>query len=134
MLKKLSELSAPQISWAVAVAEGHQWRCPWMLEQDGYRAWCSYEQAWGNPHPDYCNDWMIASAIMVKHGIFPQITDIERHEDGSVTFAKRFKANTPQRILDCEDGCYDDHPLVAVMRCYLSMRVGNVISVPEGIP
>lgn len=134
VLRKISELSASQISYTVAMLQGHEWRCPWLLEKEGYQAWILYENAWGRPHPDYCNSWVVASQIMVQHGIFPEITNIERHEDGTITFAHRFKARSPQQVLDCEDGSYADHPLVAVMRCYLTVALGKVVSVPEGIP
>lgn len=85
MLKKLSQLSVTQINWAVARTLGHRWRCPWIASVESYQAWIAYEHTWGNPHPDYCNDWNAASPIMMKYGIFPEVNEIHRHDDGSVT-------------------------------------------------
>ena len=135
MLKKLSQLSVTQINWAVARILGHQWRCPWIASVDSYQAWITYEQAWGNPHPDYCNDWNAASAVMVKYGIFPEVNEIHRHDDGSVTTSLGFLARTPAEILDdITEGHAASTPLAAVMLCFLNMKVGNAIEVPGEIP
>ena len=135
MHKRLSQLSVTQINWAVARILGHRWRCPWIASVEGYQAWIAYEHTWGNPHPDYCNDWNAASPIMMKYGIFPEMNEIHRHDDGSVTTSLGFLARTPAEILDgITEGHHASTPLAAVMLCFLNMEVGNVVSVPEGIP
>lgn len=46
MLIKTSEATPLQINYLVAKCEKHESRCPWILEQQGYAAWQSYERAW----------------------------------------------------------------------------------------
>lgn len=55
-----SQLSETQINYMVAKLRKHQWRAPWMLDQDdvSYAAWQAYEDAWGNPTPDYVNSYL----------------------------------------------------------------------------
>lgn len=134
MLKPLNDLTEAQINYAVAVLLKHEWRCPWILKQDGFLAWASYEQGLGNWHPDYCNDWAAASVVMQTYGIFPEVHSIERLEDDSVV-TEGYVARTPAEILDgLVEGQYADKPLVAVMRCLLASEVGTVIGVPENLP
>ena len=54
---KTAELEGPLLDYYVALAVGHVWRCNWMLEEEGYNVWQSYEQGWGNPTPPYSTDW-----------------------------------------------------------------------------
>lgn len=64
---KVSELEGAWLDYFVAKAEGHEWRCSWMLEKDGMQAWQSYEHAWGNPTPPYSSDWEFGGPLLQKH-------------------------------------------------------------------
>ena len=107
-----------QLNWLVAKCEEHQSRCEWMLEQKGYRAWQSYEEAWGNPIPDYCGDPAAAYPI-----IYREVISVVGHDPGQ----KRWNAHI-QGIYFIEN-CQT--PLIAAMRCFVKSKLGNTVKVPE---
>ncbi len=61
---KTAELEGKILDYYVALAVGHTWRCKWMLEKDGYNAWQSYENGWGNPTPPYSSDWAVGGPVI----------------------------------------------------------------------
>lgn len=66
---KTSELVGAQLEYYVAKAEGHTWRCIWMLGLQGMRAWQSYETAWGEPTPPYSTEWGVTGPLLAKYEI-----------------------------------------------------------------
>lgn len=121
---KISELIGAALDWAVAKCEGHESRCAWMLEKDGYIAWQNYEQAWGNPIPKYSTDGGVAIQIIEREGI-------------SVEFNKvPFKSLWIAYKLEPSE---EDEPqggstfLIAAMRCYVASKLGNTVEVPDDL-
>lgn len=121
---QVSEVTGNTLDWLVAKCEGHESRCAWMLEKDGYIAWQNYEQAWGNPIPEYSTDGGIAVPIIEREGI-------------SVEFNKvPFKSLWVAYRLEPSE---EDEPqggttfLVAVMRCYVATKLGATVEVPDDL-
>lgn len=119
---QVSEAVGNTLDWLVAKCEGHESRCAWMLEKDGYIAWQNYEQAWGNPIPKYSTDGGIAVPIIEREGI-------------SVEFNKvPFKSLWVAYKLEPSE---EDEPqggstfLIAAMRCYIASKLGDIVEVPE---
>lgn len=120
---KVSEVVGDTLDWLVAKCEGHESRCAWMLEKEGYIAWQNYEQAWGNPIPPYSTDWAVGGPI------------IEREKVQLQTSEGEWVASTPKAV---EIGgyrtyCFTSDPtlLIAAMRCYVASKLGNTVEVPE---
>lgn len=67
---KTAELEGKILDYYVALAVGHPWRCKWMLEEDGYNAWQSYENGWGNPTPPYSSDWAHCGPLIERFDLF----------------------------------------------------------------
>lgn len=119
---KTQELTGSALDWAVAKCEGHQWRSPWILEKEGYKAWASYEEAWGNPHPSYSTDWSQGGPIIEREGVnlnFMQF-DSPQYWTAHIRHTDKVKF-----------GALGPTPLVAAMRCYCSAKLGDEIDVPE---
>ena len=112
------------LNYAVARAEKHQSRCEWMLEQKGYHAWQSYEQAWGNPIPDYCADWAAAGPIIERERIDLNATLNQGSDVGEWRAVKGHGPTSRQR--------YGATPLIAAMRCYVT-SIGDTVEVPEDL-
>jgi len=104
---KTSDLIAPALDWAVSAARGDS-----------------------DIHP-YSTDWGDGGPIIEREGIFPSLTDIERHDDFSVTFSRNFQARTPAQYLDHCEGSYGPTPLIAAMRCFVASKLGDEVDVPE---
>ena len=117
MKVKINTLIGPALDWAVAKCEGHEWRCPWLLEKEGYVAWRNYERAWGYPTPPYSTDWSQGGPIIERERI-----SVSAHQDGVNWQAWRsfyrpfYEANAP---------------LIAAMRCYVASQLGDEVDVPE---
>lgn len=116
---KIAEAPNHVIDWLVAKAEGHQWRCPWMLQSDGYLAWVSYEEGWGNPTPKYTTDPLAAWSIIdrEKMKICPS-ESVEGPWYASKVFSFTGMHHGPTG-------------LVAAMRCYCVFKYGEETEVPE---
>ena len=106
MKRKVSDLSGVSLDWAVAKCKDHTWRCPWLLEKEGYAAWQSYEKAWGNPTPEYSTDWAQGGPIIDEYDI-----DICRHHVN-----KTVSAIVWSPAMFWQSG---PTALVAAMRCYV---------------
>ena len=116
MKTSTNTLTGLALNYAVAKAEKHQSRCEWMLEQKGHRAWQSYEQAWGNPIPDYCGDWSAAGPIIEREGISWHCGNKSSWHAYAYGSADNFNGTTP---------------LIAAMRTYVTSKLGDTVEVPE---
>lgn len=122
MMIKVSEATDDQLNWLVAKCMEHQWRCSWMLEKDGFWSWHSYEQAWGNPTPEYTTDWAQGGPIidrMVADGY-----SIQRGEFDTGVKVMRFKGGD----IECQFG---PTPLIAAMRCFVVSKLGDEVEIPN---
>lgn len=117
---KVSEASGRVLDWMVATIEGHQYRYSWMLEKDGYASWMSYEQAWGNPHPSYSTDWSRGGPIIEREGINLNYNgfDVPPYWEAYSEMSGRI-------------GAWHTTPLIAAMRCYAAMKLGDEVDVPD---
>lgn len=118
---KTSELTGPALDWAVAKCDGHEWRCPWLLEKEGLAAWVGYERAWGNPTPAYSTDWAQGGPIIERERIAIQPM-------GAQWVAG--VASNPGRGTSSRSG-YGPTPLVAATRCFVASKLGDEIDVPK---
>lgn len=128
---KTSTLSDPALNFVIATILGHQWRCRWMLEKEGFRAWVNYEEAWGNPTPDYCKNFEHSSLIIDEHiDIIRKRNAREEAELHTPDPAFRFKAE-----IFPADGSYicahGPTLLVAAMRCFVSFKLGDYVELPN---
>lgn len=112
---KTSELTGDALDWAVAKCEGHEWRCPWILEKHGYSAWRSYELGWGCWHGSPSTDWAQGGLIIDREGIATQ-----QSPDRSCWMAHN---NSP--------AFEGETPLIASMRCYVASKLGDEVDVPN---
>lgn len=118
---KVSEATGAALDWLVATCEGHQWRCPWMLEREGLRSWQSYEQGWGNPTPPYSTDWSQGGPLIERERI---------SICGGPTFAPDWYACYGD-VVEESAGESGPTPLVAAMRAYAASKLGETVEVPE---
>jgi hypothetical protein len=115
---KTSELIGAALDWAVAKCEGHQWRCPWMLEKEGLKAWQNYEKAWGSPTPEFSTDWAQGGPIIEREKIrldcawHPQWTAQSPHTAKIDGYTSWVEGSTP---------------LIAAMRCYVASKMGDEV-------
>ena len=121
---KTSELTGAALDWAVSRCEGHESRCSWMLEKEGYAAWQAYEMAWGNPLPNYSTNWAQGGPIIDREEI--SIVKVGRSIDDAM-------APHPECWCAHKDGLYSRYsetPLVSAMRCYVASKLGNAVELP----
>ena len=130
---RTQDLIDAQLDWAVAKCEGYECKFddevsgPWLVPQEGY---LHDEKPLASFRPS--TNWARGGGeIVEREGITVMVTDIERHDDGTITFANKWKAATPQQVLDCDDGSYGPTPLIAAMRAYVMAKVGDEINIPE---
>lgn len=129
---KIANLSKKQLNYLVAKTLNWQWRYPWLLAKEGYVPWRSAEESWGNWHPDYSESWAAIGPIMTAYGIFPEVNEISRDNDGFVTFDGGFFAKTPAQVLDgLDDGEWGSTPQIAVVRAYLVRIYGKEVDMSE---
>ncbi len=122
MLIKTSELTGAALDWAVAKCEGHESRCPWLLEKEGYAAWQSYENAWGNPLPNYSTGWTQGGPIIERE-------KISIMEECNGTWMGSIGGCT-----DLDMPLWQEHgptPLIAAMRCYVASELGDTVDIPD---
>lgn len=134
---KIADMSIAKLNFLVAKSLNWPWRYPWLLADEGYLPWRGSETAWGNWHPDYCSSWAVVGPIMSIYGIFPEVNEISRDDNGFVTFAGGFFAKTAAQVLDgLEDGEWGPTPQIAVVRAYLVKTYGKEVDMPglEAIP
>lgn len=114
---KTSELTGATLDWAVAKCEGHESRCPWLLEKEGYTAWQSYERAWGNPLPRYSTDWAQGGPIIEREKIAVWHRGDEWPWRAQQSDTSHLKGGAT--------------PLIAAMRCYVASKLGDEIEIPK---
>jgi hypothetical protein len=112
---KTSEATELQLDWLVAKCEGHESRCPWLLEKEGYAYWQSYENAWGNPLPKYSTKWAQGGPIIDR-----ERTEFDFNEDTQMFHAYD----------GLQSGTGPTH-LIAAMRCYVASKLGDEVEVPD---
>ena len=127
---RIADLSEERLDYLVAKSLNWRWRHPWLLSEEGYVSWRSTEGAWGAWHPEYCSSWAAIGPIMTAYGIFPEVNDISRDNDGFVTFDGGFFAKTPTQVLDDLDGEWGSTPQIAVVRAYLVKTYGKEVDMP----
>ena len=121
---KTSDLIGPALDWAVELALGTHW------SPNGY--FChSITEFNRNPKHAYSIDWAQGGQIIEREGIFPTLTDLERNDDGSVSFTRVFRAKTPAQYLEQDEGVYGPTPLVAAMRCLVASKLGDDVEIPQ---
>ena len=113
---KVNELTGAALDWAVAKCEGWEWRCPWMLEKNGFVVWQRYEAAWGSPTPNYSTDWAQGGPIIEREKL-----DLWWCEGNG------FYTATKSGGKSVEDGAT---PLIAAMRCYVASKLGDEVEIP----
>ena len=104
-MQKTAELSGPALDWAVAKAEGFEPRQLWVYDEPSL--WkgkeCRYSPS---------TDWLQGGAI------------IERERISLAAFRNYWEAAC------CNVCVLADHALIAAMRCYVAMKLGDSIDVP----
>ena len=131
---KTSELTGAALDWAVAKCEGHEWRCPWVLVNDGYAAWRSYELGWGNWHGSPSTDWAHGGPIIEREDITVRpVFFAERTESNTDIYRKNGWAAhvEPKALWVTPRPFAGPTPLVAAMRCYVTLKLGDTVEIPE---
>lgn len=125
---KTAELTGVVLDWAVAKIENHQWRCPWMLEKEGFAAWQIYEGGWGRPTPGYSTEWEFGGPIIERE----RIELIYFGEDGMMDSPWESKMGSDIHYIDQGPGqaMGGPTPLIAAMRCYVASKLGDEVDVP----
>jgi Protein of unknown function (DUF2591) len=119
---KTSELTGDALDWAVAKCEGHEWRCPWILEKHGYSAWRSYELGWGCWHGSPSTDWAQGGPIIEREEI--DLDCDEFYSDNRKWMASMVMHGNGFSATGLT-------PLIASMRCYVASKLGDEIDVPN---
>jgi hypothetical protein len=125
---KTMELTGAALDWAVAKCEGHESRCPWLLEKEGYTAWQSYERAWGNPLPRYSTNWAQGGPIIEREKmcIDEPNCDADCRGWSAVIIDWASKDDEENSI----EG-FGPTPLIAAMRCYVASKLGDEVEIPK---
>lgn len=71
--------------------------------------------------------------IMLSNGIFPVPTQYISNEDGTFDFVETFRAKSPKDVFEFNDGSIGQTPWVAVCRCFVRNKLGDVIDVPDWV-
>ncbi len=112
---KATELTGDALDYVLAKMRDHQWRCAWMLKQDGFHAWKNYELAWGNWHGELSNDPAMCLRL------------IKEHQIKLVPYKNQWRAETEATWASA----WGDTPEQAVARCVVQMRLGDEVEVPS---
>lgn len=118
---KVCDASIEALNYLVAKIEGHEWRCPWLLEKEGYVAWQSYEQAWGNPTPDYCSNWYEMGPIIDREVI--ELALAKGHHESAKWMG----------VKDNSWFGFGQTHLIAAVRCFVYSKLGKEVEIPEEI-
>lgn len=125
-IQKIKELSGNPLNYAVAKAEGYEARCAWLLDQQGYVAWQSYERGWGNPIPNYC-ETHAGDEIIDRELISTQVFD------NSFPIGSRWNAYLPGHIpYKADEEINGATRREAAMRAWAVYKLGETIDIPEG--
>lgn len=128
---KTSELIGPALDWAVAKCEGHEWRCPWLLEKEGLAAWVGYERAWGNPTPAYSTDWSQGGPIIERERLTIAAEGDPKKPVwvSSLTWPREVTYEVGTAVRFCS--MRGPTSLIAAMRCFVASRLGDEVDVPK---
>ena len=115
---KVAKATKLQLDWLVAYAQG---RTPTLNMNSHGRVWHGWWLATGGEYermPNYSNDWALGGPILER----------ERITIRQWTGMPIIHAYMPHDGAPWGAG---PTPLIAVMRCYVSNRLGNEVEVPE---
>lgn len=127
---KVSDASPTVLNHLVAKLEGHEWRCPWMLKESGLVQWQSYEAAWGNPTPDYCDNWSDMGEVIDRTGMaVGRCWNDGQQRTNPYDAAYAYLPFVGGECVGIKE--YGASPLIAAARCYVVSRMGNVVEVPD---
>jgi len=124
---KTAELTGDALDYVLAKMRDHQWRCAWILKQDGFHAWKNYELAWGNWHGELSNDPATCLGLMKEYR-----ANIDQAEH-----APKVQVTIWYEIADSYSSDFDavsaigDTVEQAVARCVVAMRLGDEVEVPS---
>ena len=116
---KTAELDGFILRYVVGNLEGYQSRCPWMLEQDGFRRWQGYESSFGAPLPHYDSESYDAWKIVDRERI-----TIKPYSLGTDWFATLPSA-TGGHLLS------GPTIFIAALRCYVASKLGDEVEIPD---
>ena len=126
---KTADLIFTALDWAVARAEGRTSRYkPHFVTLSSIKVLSDWDDA---EEFSPSTNWAQGGPIIEREGIFPELTDVDRHNNGSCSFTKLFQARTPAQVLDDDSGVFGPTPLIAAMRCFVSSKLGDEIDIPK---
>lgn len=133
-----AKLSGHALNYAVALANKHEWRGHFIIEQDGFNAWMSYENAWGHPHYDYVSSWTGAGPLIEaeKISVYHYETKKIENSNKQTPFLNKLPIPKPYRAFNELYGpTYTDGDtyLEAAMRCYVLIKLGEKVEIPEKV-
>ena len=119
---KTGELIDLALNWAVAYAQG---RTPTLNMCSHGMVWHGWWLATGGVYermPNYSNDWAQAGPIIAREQI-------------SVDFDADPECGGPCAASTRDSHCYwvGPTPLIAAMRCYVALKLGNEVDVPDAL-
>lgn len=116
----VSELTGDWLNYWVARAEGHEWRCHWMLEKSGIREWQSYEQAWGAPTPPYLTEWEFGGHLIQTYHLA-----VAPHENGWMARSEYSFWAVDESLADWV--ARGNTPLEAICRAVVRAKFGDEV-------
>lgn len=125
----LESLGDLQLNYTVAKIKKHQFRCPWLLNEQGHAAFFGYEEAWGNPMVLYTANAAAALALAKEASISVEICDIELNDDGRLEVSGGWVARSPGEFLRMDEGIKGDTWERAVVKCFIHMHLGSEVAV-----
>lgn len=121
---KTSELEGEQLNYAVALAEGmnvkgvlYTWNGRTKLKVQTGEAPCEYQEMTFN----YAYDWSQGGEIIEREQL-----DVVYRPDYSDWASCKFDRDKPKQHLQT-----GETPLIAAMRCYVAMKLGDEVKTPE---
>lgn len=118
-----------QLNYAIAKIRKHEWRCPWILAEQGHIAFFSYEAAWGNPMIYYTTNPRAALTLVKDANISVIVCNIEPKAAGRFEVSGGWVAKSPKALVYQEDGIRGATWELAVAKCFVHMHIGSEIEV-----
>ena len=129
MKVQVHKLNENALNYLMAKDNGHEWRYPWLLEQDGFKAWVSSERSWGNMHPDYVNGEFVLHTLEKIDCIRKRSKAEEATlENPNPNFKFKAEISGDVKGFYCAFG---STMIIAALRCYLLFKMGEFIEVPD---
>lgn len=126
---QLDALGDLQLNYTVAKLKKHQFRCPWLLNEQGPAAFFGYEEAWGNPMVLYTKNASAALALAKEANISVEVYNVELHDDDRLEVSGGWSARSPRQFLCMDEGIRGDTWELAVVKCFIHMHLGSEITV-----